>query len=127
MLDTFVNSTLDLYTVICKQLLPTPHKSHYTYNVRDLGKVFQGMLMMNPAKIEVGKARSIAFASFINLTDYCNAENTRFVQYRACFFVPMIRTLTTGITVTVRNVSTRRNGVNNMLVDAIIPIKADTG
>ncbi|XP_060831781.1 dynein axonemal heavy chain 1-like [Bombus pascuorum] len=52
MLDAFVNSTLDLYTVICKQLLPTPHKSHYTYNVRDLGKVFQGMLMMNPAKIE---------------------------------------------------------------------------
>lgn len=81
MLDTFVNSTLDLYTVICKQLLPTPHKSHYTYNVRDLGKVFQGMLMMNPAKIEVGKAwtsiySSIAFASFINLTDYRNAENT---------------------------------------------------
>lgn len=125
-----MNSTLDLYTVICKQLLPTPHKSHYTYNVRDLGKVFQGMLMMNPAKIEVGKARtsifpSIAFASFINLTDYRNAENTQL--YRACFFVPMIRTLATGITETVRNVSTRRNGVNNMLVDSIIPIKADTG
>lgn len=84
MLDAFVNSTLDLYTVICKQLLPTPHKSHYTYNVRDLGKVFQGMLMMNPAKIEVCKASTfIAFAfivyrllSFINLTDYRNAENT---------------------------------------------------
>lgn len=88
MLDTFVNSTLDLYTVICKQLLPTPHKSHYTYNVRDLGKVFQGMLMMNPAKIEVGKASttivpSIAFTikfinfnGFIRLTDYCNEEDT---------------------------------------------------
>lgn len=77
MLDAFVNSTLDLYTVICKQLLPTPHKSHYTYNVRDLGKVFQGMLMMNPSKIKVCKASTfIAFASFINLTDYRNAENT---------------------------------------------------
>lgn len=36
-------------------MLPTPLKSHYTFNLRDLSKVFQGMLMANPQKVEVCK------------------------------------------------------------------------
>ncbi|XP_078481026.1 dynein axonemal heavy chain 1-like isoform X3 [Ciona intestinalis] len=47
-----VTSTVEVYDLITTQLLPTPAKSHYTFNLRDLSKVFQGMLMMEVTKIE---------------------------------------------------------------------------
>uniref|UniRef100_H2YF92 AAA+ ATPase domain-containing protein n=1 Tax=Ciona savignyi TaxID=51511 RepID=H2YF92_CIOSA len=47
-----VSSTIELYDLITTQLLPTPAKSHYTFNLRDLSKVFQGMLMMEVTKID---------------------------------------------------------------------------
>ncbi|XP_053154302.1 dynein axonemal heavy chain 1 isoform X2 [Hemicordylus capensis] len=47
-----VSATIRVYSTITSQLLPTPAKSHYTFNLRDLSKVFQGMLVAEPAKIE---------------------------------------------------------------------------
>ncbi len=38
-----VKATIEMYNTIRAELLPTPAKSHYTYNMRDLSKVFQGM------------------------------------------------------------------------------------
>lgn len=51
--DKMVETCILVYNVIITQLLPTPAKSHYTFNLRDLSKVFQGMLMMEQGKIEV--------------------------------------------------------------------------
>uniref|UniRef100_A0A670IKP3 Dynein axonemal heavy chain 1 n=1 Tax=Podarcis muralis TaxID=64176 RepID=A0A670IKP3_PODMU len=50
-IEPLVDATIRVYSTITSQLLPTPAKSHYTFNLRDLSKVFQGMLMAEPAKI----------------------------------------------------------------------------
>ncbi|CEL99773.1 unnamed protein product [Vitrella brassicaformis CCMP3155] len=43
-----VESTIEIYTRISAELLPTPARSHYTFNLRDVSKVFQGVLMVKP-------------------------------------------------------------------------------
>lgn len=51
--EPLVNATIRVYSTITSSLLPTPAKSHYTFNLRDLSKVFQGILMAEAIKIEV--------------------------------------------------------------------------
>ena len=45
-----VASTIEVYTRISAELLPTPARSHYTFNLRDVSKLFQGILMVSRAK-----------------------------------------------------------------------------
>ncbi|GCB75068.1 hypothetical protein scyTo_0017288 [Scyliorhinus torazame] len=47
--EPLVAATIKVYSTITSQLLPTPAKSHYTFNLRDLSKVFQGILMAESA------------------------------------------------------------------------------
>jgi dynein heavy chain, axonemal len=53
-----VKATIDLYNQITDRLLPTPSKFHYTFNLRDVSKVFQGFLMCKP--ISIGNEASCA-------------------------------------------------------------------
>ncbi|XP_071059360.1 dynein axonemal heavy chain 1-like [Pseudochaenichthys georgianus] len=50
--EPLVDATIRVYSTITSQLLPTPAKSHYTFNLRDLSKVFQGILMAEAGMIE---------------------------------------------------------------------------
>ncbi|KXZ54227.1 hypothetical protein GPECTOR_5g319 [Gonium pectorale] len=42
--DPLVGATVSLYNAIRSELLPTPSRSHYTFNLRDLSKVVQGVM-----------------------------------------------------------------------------------
>ncbi|XP_068576471.1 dynein axonemal heavy chain 1 [Cebidichthys violaceus] len=50
--EPLVDATIRVYSTITSQLLPTPAKSHYNFNLRDLSKVFQGILMAEAVMIE---------------------------------------------------------------------------
>ena len=43
--ESLVKATTSVFQNSMKELLPTPAKSHYSFNLRDLAKVFQGILM----------------------------------------------------------------------------------
>ncbi|XP_066588945.1 dynein axonemal heavy chain 6 [Prorops nasuta] len=49
--DKIVNATVDLYNRIAEDLLPTPEKSHYVFNLRDLSKCIQGMMQVDPSVV----------------------------------------------------------------------------
>ena len=44
--NSLVKGTVNIYQTISAELLPTPKKSHYTFNLRDMSKVFQGVLQV---------------------------------------------------------------------------------
>ncbi|KAG5457288.1 MAG: dynein heavy chain, N-terminal region 2-domain-containing protein, partial [Olpidium bornovanus] len=49
--EAIVNSSIEIYKRMCAELLPTPAKSHYTFNIRDLSKVVQGVLQVKPSVV----------------------------------------------------------------------------
>ena len=48
--SAIVAATCELYRLVSTQLLPMPGRTHYTYNVRDVSRVFQGLLLSPAAQ-----------------------------------------------------------------------------
>jgi dynein heavy chain len=49
--DAIVNASVEIYGRMRTDLLPTPAKSHYVFNLRDLSKCIQGVLQADPGII----------------------------------------------------------------------------
>lgn len=50
MKDGVISCIIEIYSRVTLELLPTPSKFHYTFNLRDVSKVFQGILMITASK-----------------------------------------------------------------------------
>lgn len=50
MTNTLTHCTLELYSNIVQDLPPTPSKFHYIFNLRDLSRVFNGLVLTDPQR-----------------------------------------------------------------------------
>ena len=50
--DPTISSALEVFHRVREVLLPTPAKSHYLYNLRDISKVIQGICQVDKSSIE---------------------------------------------------------------------------
>lgn len=54
LIDGLTKGTIDLWVKVKAKMLPTPSKFHYIFNMRDLSRVFQGILFCPHDTVEIG-------------------------------------------------------------------------
>ena len=75
-----------MYRAAQTNLLPKPTTSHYTFNLRDLSKVFQGLLMAAPSQIQTQEG-----VVDLWLHEECRVFRDRFVEDFICHHHVIIR------------------------------------
>eukprot|EP00756_Hemistasia_phaeocysticola_P022945 Hpha_TRINITY_DN15865_c4_g10::TRINITY_DN15865_c4_g10_i1::g.188383::m.188383/K10408/DNAH; dynein heavy chain, axonemal len=57
-----IAATVEIFDRISTEMLPTPMKMHYTFNLRDLSKVIQGVLMLEPKNMSTATSFAKVFS-----------------------------------------------------------------
>lgn len=78
--DNIVNAAVDVYLKICAELLPTPAKAHYVFNLRDLSKTMQGVLQSDAGYLRVPQAM-LRFVSRFSKLDEKRYKFNHFQYY----------------------------------------------
>ncbi|CAO1367416.1 unnamed protein product [Diamesa hyperborea] len=53
--NNIVNATIDIYNFVATDMLPTPSKSHYVFNLRDISRVVSGCALLRKESIDTKK------------------------------------------------------------------------
>jgi hypothetical protein len=72
MLKPLVDCSITVYTRIAAELLPTPAKSHYTFNLRDVSKVFQVRYTCSANRFEAAELNSCGVVPSSNDSTRCD-------------------------------------------------------
>jgi dynein heavy chain len=90
--------TLALYTLIVRDLPPTPSKFHYIFNLRDLSRIYNGMVLTTPERFQNAaqftrvwrnEIMRVIYDRLISIEDRASV-NVRFWKISQHYFFPNI-------------------------------------
>jgi len=59
-IDLLTRATIDLWNIVKKTMLPTPQKFHYVFNMRELSRIFKGILLVRKDIITASSTLGVA-------------------------------------------------------------------
>ncbi|CAB1335557.1 unnamed protein product [Coregonus sp. 'balchen'] len=60
--EALVSASITVYNEMCQRMMPTPAKYHYTFNLRDLSKVIQGLMQASDSELNSEEAAAYLFS-----------------------------------------------------------------
>lgn len=86
MLRPMVEGSTEVYLRVSRELLPTPDKAHYTFNLRDLSKVFQGILMIKSRQVGDAAAYAVCLCQSESSSYMLLCFSSLWKERKACLY-----------------------------------------